>query len=302
MRIANPGLLLAAGLSLSLAAVGVTSPDFEAFARDLGDLVPEAQRATLAEATALDGSDDQYHPSGEEPGIAPPETDIALAASFAAETGSSLDCQSEGILCSPARAGQPAGTSFHAYAGMMRAPLVPRTGQRLEFGVVALDESPRDGRPAEAWEAIPEFPGDFFQGSNVAWTLVSENGEPFRLFRLEYGPGDAGFLAAPTDAIAVLRGSAWAILVPASEWDGTVSGRLITFRADGGDLSPETSVVDTYPDISEPARPSAGSPTITVEWRPSGDSTVWFAAGAAAGLGLALILGALLIARRRRAR
>jgi hypothetical protein len=302
VRTATPGLLLAAGLSLSLAAVGVTSPDFEAFARDLGALVPEAQRGTLAEATVADGSDDQYHPSGEEPGIAPPETDIALAASFAAETGGSLDCQSEGTLCSPSRAGQAAGASFHAYAGTMRAPLLPQPGRRLEFGVVAFDESPRDGRPAEAWEVIPEFAGDFFQGSNVAWTLVSENGEPFRLFRLEYGPGDAGFLAAPTDAIAILRGSAWAILVPASEWEGTVDSRLFVFRADGGDLSPETSVVDTYPDISEPARPSAGSPTITVESTRSASSTGWFVAGAAAGLGLVLILGALLIARRRRAR
>ncbi|MDQ2965347.1 MAG: hypothetical protein M3R57_05825, partial [Chloroflexota bacterium] len=248
-----------------------------------------------------------------EPGIAPAEVDIALAASFGVEMtaavasgetgrGGILNCGSGGTVCSTARAGQLVGTSFHAYAGTMRAPLLPRAGQRLEFGVVAFDESPRDGRPAEAWEAIPEFPGDFFQGSNVAWTLVSESGEPYRLFRLEYGPGEAGFLAAPTDAIAIVRGSAWAILVPISEWEGTVTGRLFVFRADGGDTSPETSVVDTYPDIFEPAQPSAGTPTIAIELTPSrGPSVGWLVAGAGAGL-LLLVFGAWVVARRRVAR
>ncbi len=313
MRIVSLGLLLAAGLSFSLAAVDIATPEFSAFARDLGDLVPDARHATLAEATIADGSDDQYHPTGHEPGIAPAEVDIALAASFgvemtaavsSAETGSGgiLNCGSDRTVCSTSRAGQPVGTSFHAYAGTMRAPLLPRAGQRLEFGVVAFDDSPRDGRPAEAWEAIPEFPGDFFQGSNVAWTLVSESGEPYRLFRLEYGPGDAGFLAAPTDAIAVVRGSAWAILVPGSEWEGTVSGRLFVFRADGGDTSPETSVVDTYPDIFEPPQPSAGAPTIAIESAPShGVPLGWLVAGVGAGLVLVLF-GAWRVARRREAR
>jgi hypothetical protein len=310
VRIANLALLLAAGLSLSLAAIDVTSPELLAFAWDLGDLVPDTQRAMLAEATIADDVDDQYHPSGPEPGIAPAEVDIALAASFGVEmtaaassaqtgSGGTLNCRSDGTICPTSRAGQPVGTSFHAYAGTMRAPLLPRAGQRLEFGVVAYDASPRDGRPAEAWQAIPEFPGDFFQGSNVAWSLVSESGEPYRLFRLEYGPGDAGFLAAPTDAIAIVRGSAWAILVPGSEWEGTVSGRVFVFRADGGDTSPETSVVDTYPDIFEPPQPSAGTPTIAIESAPSrGVPVGWLVAGAGAGL-VVVFFGAWVFARRR---
>jgi hypothetical protein len=151
----------------------------------------------------------------------------------------------------------------------MRAPLVPGAGKRFEFGVVAFDATPRDGRPAAAWEAIPEFPGDYFHGSNVAWTLLSEAGEPFRLLRIEYGPGDAGFLAAPTDAIAIIRGSAWAILVPSGEWDGTVNSRQYVFQAAGSHFAAESSVVDTYPDIFEPASSSAGRPTIALSSAPS---------------------------------
>jgi hypothetical protein len=294
-------------------AVDVACPEFEAFAENLHDLVPDDQRGTLAEATDLDGAGDQYHPSGEEPGITPPEADIALGATFEVEMaaavssaeagpGGILNCASGGTVCSTQRAGEPPGRSFHAYAGTMRAPLVPSTGKRTEFGVAAFDETPHDGRPAAAWEAIPEFSGDFFQGSNVAWTLLSENGEPYRLLRLEYGPGDAGFLAAKTDAIAIVRESAWLILIPKSEWDGTISGRLYVFRADGRDFAPATSVVDTYPDIFEPAQPSAGRPTIALlSTRSRGLSTGWLVA-LGGGVLLVLALGGWLVLRRRPAR
>jgi len=221
---------IAGGLAGPLAAVDVTSPDFASFAADLRDLVPDGQQAALAGATKSDGADDHFHPSGEDPGITTPESDIGLAASFGVEiaspaaaaasgAGGILNCDTDGSLCSTTRAGLPAGTSFQAYAGTTRAPLVPSAGKRVEFGVAAFDETPRDGRPAAAWEAIPEFRGDFFHGSNVAWTLLSEDGEPFRLMRLEYGPGDAGFLASTTDAVAILRGSSWMILIPQAEWD-----------------------------------------------------------------------------------
>jgi hypothetical protein len=313
VRIANLGLLLAAGVSLSLAAVDVTSPGFQAFATDLRDLVPETERATLAEATYADGTGDQYHPSGEAPGITPAEADIALGASFEvemtaavssaeAEPGGILNCTTGGTVCSTMKAGQLPGTSFHGYAGMMRAPLLPGAGRRVEFGVAAFDETPRDGRPAAAWEAIPEFRGDYFHGSNVTWTMLSESGEPFRLLRLEYGPGDAGFLAAPTDAVAIIHGSAWAILIPSTEWEGTVNGRLYVFRADGEDFAPATTVVDTFPDIFEPALPSAGRPTIALTQTPSrGLPTGWLIA-LGGGVLLALALGALLIRRGRRGR
>ena len=311
MRIANLGPLLAAGLSLSLAAIDPGSPQFDTFAADLRDLVPEDQRGTLAEATDADGAGDQYHPSGEQPGITPPDADIALGASFELEmteavaavelgSGGLLHCNTDGTVCSTDRAGLPAGTSFHAYAGTMHAPSLPATGRRIEFGVAAFDETPRDTRPAAAWEAIPEFRGDNFRGSNVVWNLLSETGAPYRLFRLEYGPGDAGFLAAPTDAVAIIRGSAWAILVPRAEWEGTVNGRLYVFRADGGDFAPETSVVDTYPDIFEPAQPSAGRPTIGLSSTPSRGLPT----GSLVALGgVALLLLALsgwLVKRRRR--
>jgi hypothetical protein len=309
VRTANPLLLLAAGVSLSLAAIDPGSPDFLTFATDLRDLVPEDQRATLAEATDADGAGDQYHPSGEEPGIRPPEVDIVLGASFEVDLtagvstgGGILNCDSGGTLCSASRAGLPAGMRFHAYAGAMQAPPQPGPGKRIEFGVAAFDETPRDERPAAAWEAIPEFRGDNFQGSNVVWTLVSESGAPFTLFRLEYGPGDAGFLAAPTDAIAVVRGSSWAILIPAAEWKGTVNGRLYVFRADGGGFAAQTSVVDTYPDIYEPALPSAGRPTIALTSTPSRG----LSAEALVALGivalLVLGLGGWLITRGRRRR
>jgi hypothetical protein len=218
------------------------------------------------------------------------------------QSGGILHCDSDGTVCSPARAGLPAGLAFHVYAGTTAAPLVPVAGRRVEFGVVGFDETPRDARPAAAWEAIPEFRGDFFQGSNVTWTLLSENGEPFRLLRLEYGPGDAGFLAAPTDAVAILRGSAWAILVPRAEWEGTVSSRLYTFRADGDDFAPATTVADTYPDIFEPALPSTGRPTIVLASMPSRGlpTAVLLALGLAALLAVAI--ATLLVTRRRRAR
>jgi hypothetical protein len=280
-----------------LVAVEVTSPEFEAFAAELSDLVPVDQRSTLAGATDPDGIEDQYHPSGEEPGITPPEADIVLGASFGLETTDLVSCDANGAVCSAARAGLPVGTSFHVYAGTMRAPLMPGTGKRVEFGVVAFDETPADGRPAAAWEAIPEFRGDYFQGSNVAWTMVSENGEPFRLFRLEYGPGDAGFLTANTDAIAIIRGSAWAILVPAAEWEGTLTSRFYVFRANGGDTSPGTSAVDTYPDIFEPAQPSAGRPTMRVVGiLAEGSSTKWLIG--LGGVVLLLAVGGWLVLRR----
>ena len=298
MRIANLALVLAAALSL-LAAVDRATPAFDAFANELRELVPDDQRSALAQATDADGTDDHYHPSGEEPGIAPPEADIALAASFDAVGGNGfLDCDSEGTLCASDRAGLPTGTSFHVYAGTMQAPPRPLAGKRVEFGVAAFDASPRDGRPAAAWEAIPEFSGDNFQGSNVVWTILSENGAPYALFRLEYGPGDAGFLAAPTDAIGIVRGSAWAILVPTAEWEGTVNGRLFSFRADGEDFAPPTTVVDTYPDIFEPALPSAGRPTIAIAVSPArGLPLGWIVF--AAGIALVAVLGAWLLVRRR---
>jgi hypothetical protein len=311
VRTARLALLLAAGMSLSVGAIDAGSTKFATFAADLHDIVSDDQRGMLAEATDADGAGDQYHPSGAEPGIRPPEADLALGASFelemtaavaAAEAGSGgiLRCDSDGTVCSPARAGEPFGTEFHAYAGTMAAPLVPGSGRRVEFGVVGFDETPRDARPAAAWEAIPEFRGDFFQGSNVTWTLLSENGERFRLLRLEYGPGDAGFLAAPTDAIALLRGSAWAILVPRAEWEGTVNSRLYTFRADGDDFAPATTVVDTYPDIFEPALPSAGRPTILL----ASTASRGFPTGSLVGLGiaalLAVLIGAWLVRRGRR--
>lgn len=298
MRIANLALVLAAALSL-LAAVDRATPAFDAFANELRDLVPEDQHEALAQATDADGTDDHYHPSGEDPGIAPPEADIALAASFDAVGGNGiLDCDSEGTVCASDRAGLPPGTTFHAYAATMQAPPRPVAGKRVEFGVAAYDESPRDGRPAAAWEAIPEFRGDNFQGSNVVWTILSEDDAPYALFRLEYGPGDAGFLAAPTDAIGIVRGSAWAILVPTAEWEGTVHGRLFSFRADGADFAPQTTVVDTYPDIFEPALTSAGRPTIAISATPArGLSFGWI--GFAAGIALAAVLGAWLLVRRR---
>lgn len=300
MRIATLALVLAAALSL-LAAVDRATPAFDAFANELRELVPDDQRSALAQATDADGIDDHYHPSGEEPGIAPPEADIALAASFEAVGGNGiLDCDSEGTVCASDRAGLPPGTTFHAYAATMQAPPRPVTGKRVEFGVAAFDESPRDGRPAAAWEAIPEFRGDNFQGSNVVWTILSENGAPYALFRLEYGPGDAGFLAAPTDAIGIVRGSAWAILVPTAEWEGTVNGRFFSFRADGEDFAPPTTVVDTYPDIFEPALPSAGGPTIAIAVSPAavrGLHPAWIVAGVA--VALVAGLGAWLLVRRR---
>lgn len=304
--------LLVAPLVADVAAVEVTRPGFDAFAKDLRDLVPDDQRDALAAATGADGSEDQYHPSGQRPGITPPESDIALGASFevdmtaavsSAEAGSGgiLNCASSGTVCSATREGQPAGTSFHVYAAAMRAPLAAAAGKRIEFGVVGLDQTPRDGRPSEGWEAIPEFPGDFFIGSNVGWTLLSENGEPYRLFRLEYGPGDPGFLAAPTDAVAIVRGSAWAILVPTAEWDGTVSDRFIVFRADGGDSSPETSVVDTYPDIFDAPRRSTTEPTIALVSTPSRGLPTGWLVGLGAGV-LVLVVGAWLVMRSRRGR
>lgn len=308
VRTAKLGLILAAGLSL-LAAVDPGSPQFATFAADLRDLVPDAERAALAEATDADATGDQYHPSGEAPGITPPETDIALGASFEVEitaavsaAGGIFNCDSNGTLCSTTRAGLPPGTSFHAYAGTMRAPPLPGTAKRIEFGVAAFDETPRDNRPAAAWEAIPEFRGDNFHGSNVVWTLLSENGAPFTLFRLEYGLGDAGFLAAPTDATAIVRGSAWAILVPSAEWEGTVNGRLYVFRADGGDFAAQSSVVDTYPDIFDPAVPSAGRPTIALSSTPSRGLPPGSLLALGAGALAALALGAWLVRRGRRAR
>ena len=299
MRIANLALVLVAALSL-LAAVDLATPGFDAFANELRELVPDDQRQALAQATDADGTDDHYHPSGEEPGIVPPEADIALAASFDAVGGSGvLDCDSDGTVCAADRAGLPPGTTFHAYAATMQALPRPVAGKRVEFGVAAFDESPRDGRPAAAWEAIPEFRGDNFQGSNVVWTILSENGAPYALFRLEYGPGDAGFLAAPTDAIGIVRGSAWAILVPTPEWEGTLNSRHFSFRADGADFAPLTTVVDTYPDIFEPALPSAGRPNITISATPArGIALGWI--GFAAGIALVAGLGAWLLVRRRR--
>lgn len=305
---------VAGGTPAPLDAVEATDPEFAAFAAELGDLVPDSQRAALAAATEADGAGDLFHPSGEAPGIAAADVDLGLVASFdiempadvaatAAGPGGILSCETDGTVCSALRAGQPAGTSFGAYAGSMRAPLTPAAEKRLEFGVAVFDETPRDGRPAAGWEAIPEFPGDFFQRSNLAWTLLSEDGEPLRLMRLEYGPGDAGFLAAKTDAVAILRGSAWMILVPKSEWDGTVSSRHYSFRADGGSFEPATSAVDTYPDIFDPATPSAEAPTIAIE------STVvrsafsgWLVPGALAAVGLALLVAGWIVGRRRRGR
>jgi len=305
--------LLVAPLAAEVAAVEVTSPGFEAFATDLRDLVPEAQSAALAKGTHADGADDQYHPSGQRPGITPPESDIALGASFDIEmtaavssseagSGGILNCASGGTVCSASREGQPAGTSFHVYAGSTRAPLVPGAGKRVEFGVVGLDQTPRDGRPSEGWEAIPEFPGDFFIGSNVGWTLLSANGEAFRLLRLEYGPGDPGFLAAPTDAVAIVRGSSWAILVPKAEWDGTVSDRQFVFLADRGDTSPETSVVDTYPDIFDAPNRATGEPTITIESTPPRGLPAGLLAALGAGVLVLVVAGAWLALRSRRGR
>jgi hypothetical protein len=300
-------------LIAGVAAVDVTSAGFDAFATDLEDLIPVDQRRLLAEATEADEANDQYHPSGAQPGITPPESDIALGASFevemtaavsSAEAGSGgiLNCATGGTVCSASHAGQAPATSFHSYAGMMRAAPVPATGKRVEFGVVAFDQTPRDGRPAEAWEAIPEFPGDFLQGSNVAWTILSEDGKPYRLFRLEYGPGDAGFLAANTDAVAIVRGSSWAILVPSDEWDGTASDRLFVFRADDADFSAEKSVVDTSPDIADAPKRSADGPTIAVvSARPMGLSAGWLVAiGGAILIAVALTVG--LVTRGRQAR
>ena len=299
MRIATLALVVAAALSL-LAAVDRATPAFDALATELREVVPDDQRSALAQATDADGTADHYHPSGEEPGIAPPEADIALAASFeAVGVNGILDCASDGTVCASDRAGLPPGTTFHAYAATMQAPPRPVTGKRVEFGVAAFDESPRDGRPAAAWEAIPEFRGDNFRGSNVVWTILSENGAPYALFRLEYGPGDAGFLAAPTDAIGIVRGSAWAILVPTAEWEGTVNGRLFSFRADGEDFAPLTTVVDTYPDIFDPALPSASRPTIAISTTPARGLPVGWVV-LAAGIALVAGLGAWLLVRRRR--
>jgi hypothetical protein len=310
-RVAGGVFALTGLLAVNAAAVDVAAPGFEAFARELGDLVPIDQRAMFAAATEPDSTGDQYHPSGRPPGITPAESDFSLGASFvvemadavsSAESGSGgiLNCETNGNVCSSTGQGRPSGTTFHAYAGMMGAPLVPAAGKRLEFGVAALDESPRDGRPSEGWEAIPEFPGAFFQGSHVAWTLLSEDGEPFRLMRLEYGPGDPGFLAAPSDAIAMVRGSAWAILVPAAEWEGTVTDRLYVFRADDEDFAPETSVVDTYPDIAAAASPSGGRPTIAISTAPDrGPAAGQLVAIGAVAL-VALVGGWILVRRRHR--
>lgn len=306
---------VAGGTAGPLGAIEVTDPQFAAFAAELRDLVADSQRPALAGATEADGAGDLFHPSGEDPGIAAPDADIGLAASFdvemtaavaAAATGPGgiLNCDTDGTVCSTMRAGQPAGTSFRAYAGAMRSPLTPDAGKRLELGIAVFDESPRDGRPAAAWEAIPEFRGDYFHGSNLAWTLLSESGDPFRLMRLEYGPGDAGFLAAKTDAVAIVRGSAWTILVPRAEWAGTVNGRHYAFRADGGNFDPATSAVDTYPDIFDPPKVWPVGPPITVESTTAGNVLPgWLVPGAVAGVGLALLIaGWLIVGRRRRGR
>jgi len=72
------------------------------------------------------------------------------------------------------------------------------------------------------------------------------------------------------------------------------------FRADGGDFAPATSVVDTYPDIFEPAQPSAGRPTIGLSSTPSRGLPT----GSLVALGgvalLLLALGGWLVKRRRR--
>jgi hypothetical protein len=301
-----------AGAAEPTAAVDATDPAFASFAADVSDLVPDDQRPTLATATEADGEGDLFHPSGEEPGISPPDADIAVAASFevemspaAASTAAGpdgiLNCDTDGTICSPMRLGQLAGTSFHAYAGAMRAPPTPAAGSRLELGVVAFDESPRDGRPAAAWEAIPEFGGDYFRGSNVSWTLLSEDGAPFRLMRLEYGPGDAGFLAAETGAVAIIRGSSWIILVPRSEWAGTVTSRHYAFHAQGDSIDAATSAVDTYPEIADSAAPSAGAPTMSLESATVRVApTVWLLPVGLALAGLALLGVGWLAGRRRR--
>lgn len=317
MAAGSLALLVGAGAAVTaprLAAVDAADPGFAAFAGELRDLVPDGQRAALAGATEADGAGDLFHPSGEVAGIAAADADLGLVASFdiemppdvvatAAGPGGIFNCETDGTVCSTSRAGRPAGTSFRAYAAAMRAPPTPQVGKRLEIGVAVFDESPRDGRPAAAWEAIPEFPGDFFQGSNLAWTLLSEDGEPLRLMRLEYGPGDAGFLAAKTDAVAIIRGSAWMILVPKSEWDGTISSRHYSFRADGGNFEPATSAVDTYPDIFDPATASADAPTIAIgSTAVRGAFSGWLIPAALATVGIALLVVGSIVGRRRRGR
>jgi hypothetical protein len=302
---------MAGGTAGPLAAVDAADPAFASFAGDLSDLVPAGQRPALAGATEADGPRDLYHPSGEEPGIASPYADIGLVASFdvemtealaeeAAGPGGILNCDTDGTICSAMRAGEPASTSFRAHAGEMQGPLGPRTGVRQEYGVVAFDASPRDGRPAAAWEAIPEFRGDFFHGSNVAWTLLSENGAPFRLMRLEYGPGDAGFLATNTDAVAIVRGATWTILVPAAEWEGVDNSRLYAFRAEGDNFEPTTSAVDTYPDIFDPPSAWPTRATIAIDSATArGGVPGWLLPAVLAIVGLALLIVGGWIDRRR---
>lgn len=304
---------VAGGTAGPLAAVDAADPLFASFARELGYLVADGQRPALAAATEADAPRDLYHPSGEEPGFSSPYVDIGHVASFelamtadvaasAADSGGILNCDTDGTICSAMRAGEPAGTSFHAHIGEIQAPVEPRTGIRQEYGVVVFDTSPRDGRPAAAWEAIPEFAGDYFQGANVSWTVLSEDGEAFRLHRLEYAPGDAGFLAAKTDAVAIVRGSTWTILVPAAEWDGVENSRLYAFRAEGGNFEPATSAVDTFPDIFDSPKASAGAPTIVLATAPSRGLPTGSLVALGIGALLVLAIGGWLVRRGRLAR
>jgi hypothetical protein len=296
-------------------AVDPSEPGFGAFADAIAGVVPADARPTLAAATQLDPTGDGYHPSGLEPATRPAEADLAFVASFRLEltpdaaraltaSGGLLHCATAGTICSPDRRVPESSASFVVLAGSTRSPLAPAAGRRAEFGVTAFDESPRDGRAAEPWEPIEEFPGDYFAGSNLAWALLSEDGGPYVLRRLEYGPGDAGFLAAPTGAVAILRDGAWAILVPEDEWDGVQSTRSYVFLASIDDpaFSPATAVVDTAPDIDAPARTTSATPTISSDGLGSDAASGRWVLVGVVGLALALVAGsvAAVIARRRR--
>ena len=250
------------------AAVPMDSPEF----KDLHDFLQtlgftDDAIAQIAANTDPDKLSDWFDPQLKPPPIKPATSDITETSFFEIHTtpglaagwrapGGPLDCKTAGAICPRMPANGTWGPNFVVYAVTTVATPVPFKAGRIELGGALLFSKPGGGAPP-AWKAFAQFPGDFFDGFNEAYTFRSEAGGPFQAIKLVNDPVAKSFVERPTDAYGTLQGRTLIGIIPETDTGTLVSGRFFAFTGSSAGLAS-----DTFPDITLPGLAYTGIPTL----------------------------------------